>query len=109
MSPDLCRGCPSKAVNCSHLRFALRQVTPKPLTVRCNGRVEVWDDDPPEICFEQAACLAKVAPIERPGACIGCVLRCPLDTPVERPRRRRVAGAGKVVPFPGAGAVAATS
>jgi hypothetical protein len=108
VSPDLCRDCPFKAVNCSHLRFALRQVTPKPLTVRCNGREEVWDDDPAEIRFEQAACLARVAPIEHPRACIGCVLRRPVEAPVERPRRRRVAGAGKVVPFPGTGAVAAT-
>ena len=108
VSPDICHGCPFKAVNCSHLRFALRQVSPRPLTVRYNGREEVWDDDPAEIRFEQAACLAKVAPIEGPRACTGCVLRRPVDAPVERPRRRRVAGAGKVVPFPGAGAVAAT-
>jgi hypothetical protein len=108
VSAELCRGCPFKAVNCSHLRFALRQVTPRPLTVRYNGRTEVWDDGPPEIRFEQAACLAKVAPIEHPRACISCELRRPVDALVERPRRR-VAGAGKVVPFPGAGAVAATS
>ena len=107
VSSDRCRNCPFKAVNCSHLRFSLQQVTPSPLTVRYNGRVEVWDDDPPEILFEQAACLAKVAPIEHPRACIGCVLRRPIDAPAERPRRR-VAGAGKVVPFPEAGVVAAT-
>jgi hypothetical protein len=109
VSPDLCHGCPFKTVNCSHLRFALRQVTPTPLTVRYNGREEIWDDGPPEIRFEQAACLAKVTPIDQPRACIGCTLRRPVDAPGERPRRRRVAGAGKVVPFPGAGAVAATS
>jgi hypothetical protein len=109
VSPDLCRGCPFKAVNCRHLRFALQQTTPRPLTVRYNGRTEVWDDDPAEIRFEQAACLAKVAPIESPRACVGCVLRQPVEAPVEQPRRRRVAGAGKVVPFPGAGAVAAAS
>jgi hypothetical protein len=107
VSRELCRNCPFKAVNCSHLRFALQQITPSPLTVRYNGRVEVWDDDPPKILFEQAACLAKVAPIENPRACIGCVLRRPIDAPVERPRRR-VAGTGKVVPFPEAGVVIAT-
>jgi hypothetical protein len=69
--------------------------------VRYNGRTEIWDDDPPELRFERAACTAKVMPIYEPRSCAGCALRQPLQAPVERPeRRRRVAGAGKAVPFP---------
>lgn len=110
VAPDLCRSCPFKAVNCSHLRFVLRQNTPSPLIVRYNGCEEVWDDNPAEICFERAACEVKVVPIGHPRACVGCVLRRPVDGAGEGPRRRRrrVAGAGKVVPFPGAGVVAAS-
>jgi hypothetical protein len=109
ISPERCRDCPFRTVNCAHLRFALRQITPSPLVVRHNGREEVWDDDPPEIRFERAACVAKMVPIEHPRACVGCELRRLVEAAGEQPRRRRrVAGAGKVVPFPGAGAVAAT-
>ncbi|MFN2290294.1 MAG: hypothetical protein ACK2UC_03775, partial [Anaerolineae bacterium] len=52
VSPNLCRDCPFKAVNCSHLRFSLRLSSPSPLIVRFNGRTEVWDDDPPQLSFE---------------------------------------------------------
>ena len=101
VSPNVCRDCPFKEVNCSHLRFTLRQTLPSRLVVRYNGRTEVWDDDPPELHFERAACTAKVTPVYEPRSCEGCTLRQPQQTPVERPKRKRqVAGAGKVVSFP---------
>jgi hypothetical protein len=107
VTPNVCRTCPFKAANCTHLRFSLRQVTPSPLIVRFNGRTEVWDDDPPHVQFEQAACAARVSPIDHPKQCANCALRQALH---ERPgavreqgarRRRRAAQAGQVVPFPG--------
>jgi hypothetical protein len=109
VSPDVCRDCPVKAVNCSHLSFSLRQTAPSRLIVRFNGRTEIWDDDPPEVLFDRAACAAKVVPIDSPRSCAGCALRRPVDGPVERPapRQRRAATAGKVVPFPRRGALVA--
>ena len=109
VTPNLCRACPVKAVNCSHLRFSLRRTSPRPLIVRFNGRTEVWDDDPPELHFEQAACTVKVVPIGHPQVCAQCELRKPVQATVERPapRQRRAVGSGKVVPFPGRGAVVA--
>lgn len=110
VSPSLCRACPFKAVNCGNLRFSLRQTSPSPLIVRFNGRVEVWDDEPPEVRFEQAACSAKVMPIHHPKQCAGCPLRQALHEPGapagvpspvrQRRQKRRVASVGKVVPFP---------
>jgi hypothetical protein len=109
VSPNECRDCPFKAVNCAHLMFSLLQISPSPLIVRYNGRTEIWDDEPPELRFERAACTAKVMPIHGPRACAECALHKPLQAPVERPaRRRKVAGAGKVVPFPGREPLAAT-
>jgi hypothetical protein len=117
VSPNVCWACPAKAVNCTHLRFSLRQSVPSPLIVRYNGRTEVWDDDPPELCFERAACDAQVMPIHSPRACAGCSLRQPQwavrEPPVRRGRasngsNRGVKGGGRVVPFPGREAVAAT-
>lgn len=109
VSPSVCRTCPLKAVNCCHLRFSLRQSSPSPLIVRFNGRTEIWDDDPPELAFSQAACAAKVIPIESPKSCVGCALRQPLQSPVKTTvlQRGRVAQSGKVVPFPGREVVAA--
>jgi hypothetical protein len=108
VSPNVCRTCPVKAVNCAHLRFSLCQTVPSPLIVRHNGRTEVWDDDSPELRFERAACAARVVPIHDPHACAGCSLRQPLQAPVEAPlRQRRVAAAGRVVAFPSREAVAA--
>lgn len=109
VSPNECRGCPFKIVNCRHVRFSLEQTSPRPLVVRYNGRQEVWDDNPAELRFEQAACAAKVAPILDPRACAGCALRQAVGEPVEQPvrrRRRRAAAAGKVVAFPGRAATA---
>lgn len=110
VSPNECRACPFQAVNCKHLRFSLQQTSPRPLVVRYNGREEVWDDDPAEVRFEQAACAAKVLPIQDPRACVGCALRQALQAPTEQPvprRQRRAAAGGKVVAFPAREAVAA--
>ena len=109
--PGICSACPFKEVNCSHLRFALKQTSPSPLIVRYNGRTEVWDDDPPEVLFQRAACSAKVMPIAHARACDGCTLRQPIEAQVEEPvpeRRRRMVAGGKVVPFPTREPVAAT-
>jgi hypothetical protein len=110
VSPNLCRTCPLKAVNCAHLCFSLRQTSPSPLVVRFNGRTEVWDDDPPEIRFEQAACALKVMPIAHPRQCVGCALRQPVQAAGEPPSRqeRRVVKGGLVVPFPSREVAAAT-
>lgn len=107
VSPDICHSCPVRAVNCRHLSFSLQQTSPSPLIVRFNGRTEVWDDDPPEILFDQAACAARVIPIASPRTCAGCALRQPAESismemaESPAPRRRRAEVAGKVVPFPG--------
>jgi hypothetical protein len=110
VSPNVCRACPFKAVNCAHLRFSLSQHTPTPLIVRFNGRTEVWDDESPEVKFEQAACAAKVTPIQHPKQCTGCALRQPCQTPAQQvPRRGKAAAAsGKVVTFPSRERAAAT-
>ena len=107
VSPEVCAACPVAIVNCTHLRFGLRQTIPSPLVVRYNGRTEVWDDDPPEVRFQQAACSAKVTSIGDPRACAGCTLRQALEgagTPLRS--RPRVANAGSVAAFPAGSAVA---
>jgi hypothetical protein len=108
VSPNVCRACPFRAVNCAHLRFSLRQTSPSPLVVRYNGRTEVWNDDPPELLFEHAACAARVVPIHGPRSCAGCPLRQARHAPAKEPARRRLAHPGKVVPFPQREAVAAS-
>lgn len=110
VSPEICYACPVRAVNCRHLSFSLEQTSPSRLVVRFNGRTEIWDDDPPEILLEQAACAAHVIPIHSPRSCAGCALRQPVDAAAANPapRKRRAEVAGKVVPFPGRRAVAAT-
>jgi len=102
VSPGICQACPAKAINCGHLRFSLCQTSPSPLTVRFNGRTEVWDDDPPEVLLQAAACAAKVMPVKHSRACLGCALRKPVDAPVQQPvpRKRQAAGGGNVVSFP---------
>jgi hypothetical protein len=109
VSLDVCRDCPVRAINCTHLSFSLRQTQPSRLIVRFNGRTEIWDDDPPEILFDTAACAAKVMPVDGPRSCAGCTLRMAIDSPTERPtpRQRRAAAVGKVVPFPRPSTVAA--
>jgi hypothetical protein len=110
VSPSLCRSCPFQAVNCAHLRFSLQHTAPRPLLVRFNGRTELWDDEPPSLRFQQAACAVQVLPIDNPGICATCPQRQALRSstppaPARRQRRAAAAGAaaraGKVVPFPG--------
>ncbi|NIV30313.1 MAG: hypothetical protein GWN58_12710 [Anaerolineae bacterium] len=101
VSPNVCRDCPFKAVNCGHLCFSLRQTSPSPLIVRYNGRTEIWDDGPCSLSFEKAACAAKVMPILDPRSCADCALHKPLQAPVKAPSRRPKTGSvGKVVAFP---------
>jgi hypothetical protein len=109
VSPEVCRTCPVKAINCGHLRFSLCHTLSTPLVVRYNGRTEIWDDGPAELRFEHAACAARVMPIENSRVCAGCSLRQATQAPAEgQIRRRRPTRAGIVVPFPQREAVAAT-
>ena len=85
VSPDLCRTCPFRAVNCSHLRFSLLHTSPSPLLVRFNGHTELWNDEPPEVRFQQAACSVRIVPIEHPNFRTGCSLREAIHTPAEQP------------------------
>ena len=120
VSPNVCRQCPFRAVNCQHLRFSLRLSSPSPLLVRYNGRTELWDDGPAELRFDRAACAARVMPIHSPQACAECALRqaaCPAPVVTHRPdatapgdsvrRGGEVSpaatelGSGRVVVFPG--------
>jgi hypothetical protein len=108
VSPNVCRDCPFKQINCAHLRFSLRVDSPSPLVVRFNGRTEVWDDGPPRLSLERAACTERVVPIHGPLACANCPARLPLGEPAVEPRSLRPSvAAGKVVFFPAREAVAA--
>jgi hypothetical protein len=107
VSPNTCRDCPFRAVDCSHLRFSLHMETASPLVVRYNGRTEVWDDGPAELSFERAACSAKVMPVYGPRSCAGCALRERIGLRTEQPRQvPRELGTGKVVSFPSREALA---
>ncbi len=82
VSPNICRACPISQINCVHLRAVLDNQTHPPLTVRYgNGKTEVWQDPAPAISFKQAACAAKVSPINSPRDCAGCALRQALVSP----------------------------
>jgi hypothetical protein len=108
VSPNVCRDCPYKKVNCTHLRFSLRLSSPSPLLVRYNGRTEVWDDGPPQLAFARAACAERVVPIHGPRACSDCPLRQPLrDAAVQYPPAQSAAAMGRVVSFPAREAAAA--
>ncbi len=101
VSPNVCRQCPHKEVDCKHLRFSLRQTSPSPLIVRYNGRTEIWDDGPSELHLERAACAARVIPIYGPRSCVGCTQRQALHTAATAPSQsRKPAAVGKVVAFP---------
>ena len=109
VTPNTCRACPYKTINCKNLRFSLRQGVAAPIIVRFNGRTEIWEDELPALSFEQAACSARVVPISHPKQCAGCALREPLEASagqreslVPSPRRTmpRAGVCGKVVPFP---------
>ena len=108
VTPNTCRDCPFKAVNCQHLRFSLHQRSPSPLIVRYNGRTEIWDDGPCELSFERAACAARVIPIHEPRSCVGCALHKPIQAPASLVGgSRKAPSLGKVVTFPNAEPVAA--
>jgi hypothetical protein len=98
VSPNDCRQCPARAVNCQHLRFSLRLSSPSPLVVRFNGRTELWDDGPAELCFDRAACAERVMPIRSPQACAECAVR--QAAWCEVPPATNEAGHGRVVAFP---------
>lgn len=104
VSPQICQACPVRAIDCGHLRFSLRRTSPSPLTVRLNGRTEVWDDDPPETRLQEAACAAKVMPVKNSRVCQGCEQRQPAGAPTQAPapppRQRKAPRQGNVVPFP---------
>jgi hypothetical protein len=110
VSPNLCRDCPARQIGCDKLRFSLRKSSPTPIVVRYgNGHSEVWNDQPPKIAFLRAACAAKIAPISDPRQCAACALRTAGEPVLEEIRLpRKVAGGGKVIPFPQRVAVAAS-
>lgn len=110
VSPNLCRTCPARQINCDELRFSLQKVSPSPIVVRYgNGHTEVWNDEPPKIEFLKAACAAKVAPISDPRQCAACPLRTAEEPILEEvPLPRKVASGGKVIQFPQRVAAAAS-
>ncbi len=74
--PAICDRCPAAACACQHLRFSLEKITLTPITVRrADGRVEVWDDQAPEVSFLRAACALKTAPVSPTNDCLACALR----------------------------------
>lgn len=100
VSPELCRACPARTVNCSHLRFSLSRSAHVPLLVRFNGRTEVWTDDTPELGFCHAACAERVAPVLQPRACASCPLRSPCQAAAPAALAARAArGNGHVIAF----------
>ncbi|MBN1660472.1 MAG: hypothetical protein JXA93_18885 [Anaerolineae bacterium] len=112
VSPNICRDCPFKAVDCSHLRFSLRLISPSPLVVRFNGHEEVWDNGPPRLQFERAACAERVVPIHDVRVCAECALHQPVQTVPDRAMREPAAAgraSGAVIPFPSREAVAAAA
>jgi hypothetical protein len=107
VSPNVCRDCPARTADCAHLRFSLKLSSPSPLVVRFNGRTEIWDDGPPQLRFERAACALRVAPVHDPRACATCSQRQPLHAAPAPAPARPAASQGKVVSFPGPKARAA--
>ena len=109
VSPNLCRDCPARQINCDKLRFSLRKSSPTPIVVRYgNGHSEVWNDEPPRISFLRAACAARIAPISDPRQCMACALRTADEPVLEEIPLPRVARGGKVIPFPQRVAAAAS-
>ena len=110
VSPNICRDCPGRQSGCDNLRFSLRKSSPSPIVVRYgNGHSEVWNDQPPEIAFLKAACIAKIAPINDPRQCAACALRSAGEPVLEEiPLPRKVARGGEVIPFPQRVAAAAS-
>ena len=109
VSPNLCRDCPARQINCDKLRFSLRKSSPSPIVVRYgNGHSEVWNNEPPRITFLRAACVAKVAPISDLRQCAACALRSVAEPVLEEVLLPQVARRGKVIPFPQRVAAAAS-
>jgi hypothetical protein len=109
VSPNLCRNCPARQINCDKLRFSLQKICPSPIVVRYgNGHSEVWNDEPPRISFLRAACAARIAPISDPRQCAVCALRPAGEPVLEEIPLPRVATGGKVIPFPQRVAAAAS-
>jgi len=109
VSPNLCRDCPARQINCEKLRFSLQKFSPTPIVVRYgNGHCEVWNDEPAKITFLRAACVAKVAPISDLRQCASCALRTVDEAVMEEVTLPQVAGGGKVIPFPQRTAAAAS-
>ena len=75
VSPAFCLTCPARQCSCDHLRFSLVKTSPHPIVVRCNGHIEVWNDEPPRVAFFRAACAARIAPLSSPKECLSCELR----------------------------------
>jgi hypothetical protein len=108
VSPNVCRDCPVREINCAHLRFSLQLNSPSPLVVRFNGQTQVWDDGPPQLALKHAACAERVVPIQGTRACASCPLRQPMwESVTESKTQRPALAAGKVVSFPAREAVAA--
>jgi hypothetical protein len=101
VSPALCQDCPFKRAECEHLRFTLHKTAPAPIVVRyATGRVEVWNNDPPSVRFQRAACALKACPVQSPEQCFACPSRtCRVAAP-------QPAAVGRVVSFPRPVAVA---
>jgi len=107
VSPNLCRECPGKQANCEHIRFTLAKTAPAPIIVRyATGRVEVWNNDPPALRFQRAACAVKAAPIQSPSQCLACTMRTCRALVEVQPVVQPIAHPGKVVQFPRPVAVA---
>jgi hypothetical protein len=109
VSPNLCRDCPARQINCDKLRFSLQKLSPSSIVIRYgNGHTEVWNDEPARITFLRAACAAKIAPISDPRQCAACALRTAGEPVLEEIPLPRVASGGKVIAFPQRVAVAAS-
>ena len=109
VSPNLCRDCPARQINCDKLRFSLQKSSPSPIVVRYgNGHSEVWNNEPARITFLRAACVAKVAPISDPRQCAACALRTAGEPVLEEVLLPKVARRGKVIAFPQRVAAAAS-
>jgi hypothetical protein len=109
VSPNLCRECPARQINCDKLRFSLEKSSPSPIVVRYgNGHSEVWNDEPARITFHRAACAAKIAPISDPRQCAACALRTAGEPVLEEIPLPKLPRGGKVLPFPQRVAAAAS-
>jgi hypothetical protein len=100
VSPNTCRICPFKAIDCAHLRFSLEQTDPRLTVARYNGQTVAWNDDPPEIHLGRAICAARGMSIAHPRQCAGCTLRQPAADSTPRPTQQRVVAGNKMILFP---------